>query len=214
MGGSAAHGFNCGFNDSLAEEQELQEQDRTAHNPSSLYNWPVISGRHEVSYYFYHRSPVTEETKNVVRGIFREFETKACVKFVEEIPNEWKKQLDLKISSSTAGAVQGAVVGGGRSMFLWMSRSPRSQNEAVWKKTFYHEVFHVFGITHTQRRKDRDTYVQMNWGNIENGYEAQYQKCDWCKVPKDVPYECTSIMHYNPLSLRKKGAGRTMYGKK
>merc|ERR1711942_191765 len=212
--GGAVLGFNCGFNDSFAEEQELLEQDRTGHESNSFYNWPVISGRRVVSFYFFHLFPVTEETKNIARGIFQEFETKACVKFVEESPTWRKKQLGLQIEAHTAGSVGGSV-NGNYHMSLWVSRSPRSPNDVRWRQLFYHEVFHAFGITHTQRRKDRDIYVQMNWDNIEHGqFNSQYHRCDWCKVPENVPYECTSIMHYRQSAFRKEGKGPTMYGLK
>merc|ERR1711915_361248 len=87
--------------------------------------------------------------------------------------------------------------------------------DTTWASVFKHELFHVFGIVHTHRRKDRDNYVQINWNNIIGGKNnVQYKMCEDCKVPKKVPYECNSIMHYGPNTFKKKGKGPTMTGRK
>merc|ERR1711915_993292 len=55
----------------------------------------------------------------------------------------------------------------------------------------------------------------MNWDNIIYGKDNyQYQKCEHCKVPEGVPYECNSIMHYEQDTYKKMNKGPTMYGKK
>ena len=73
-----------------------------------------------------------------------------------------------------------------------------------WRGTFIHELFHAFGIAHTHRRQDRDQYIRILWNNIEDKSKSQFKKCTTCSIPKDVPYECNSIMHYgqNQAGLR------------
>ena len=66
----------------------------------------------------------------------------------------------------------------------------------TWKGVFMHEMFHVFGIAHTQRRKDRDEFINIKLNNIKRDAEPQYDKCTECTV--SGPYECNSIMHYSP----------------
>jgi len=217
--GSAAHGFNCGFNDSYAEQEELNQEDRTAHESNSAYRWNKNDEGKTIVPYFWNDG-VTPETKTVIKKIFDEFENKACISFVEENQRESKKQLRIDISGNTCSrwscSTSGSV--GGRSpMVLWMDRPPGVflWHRRLFDHVFKHEVFHVFGITHTQRRKDRDDYVQMNWDNIIYGKDNyQYQKCEHCKVPEGVPYECNSIMHYEQDTYKKMNKGPTMYGKK
>ena len=81
--------------------------------------------------------------------------------------------------------------------------------------TLLHEVFHVFGITHTQRREDRGKFVTVFWDNIKPEAQAQYEICPQsiCKLYPDVPYECNSIMHYKERAFSVDGVKRTMISK-
>ncbi|RXG70391.1 Zinc metalloproteinase nas-13 [Armadillidium vulgare] len=42
-----------------------------------------------------------------------------------------------------------------------------------------HELMHAVGFWHEQSRADRNDYVRINWGNIRNGMEYNFQKYDW-----------------------------------
>ena len=63
-----------------------------------------------------------------------------------------------------------------------------------WKGVFMHEMFHVFGIGHTQRRPDRDEHIVVIEDHIQPMFREQFEKCVDCKM--HGPYECNSIMHY------------------
>ena len=56
---------------------------------------------------------------------------------------------------------------------------------------------HALGIFHEQSRPDRDTYVEINEENIQNGTLNNFNKYDFNYVDiKDVPYDYESVMHY------------------
>ena len=61
-----------------------------------------------------------------------------------------------------------------------------------------HELIHGLGFIHTQSRPDRDQFVKILWDNIEGKFKSQYEMCssEHCKLYKELPYECDSIMHY------------------
>jgi Astacin (Peptidase family M12A) len=64
-----------------------------------------------------------------------------------------------------------------------------------------HEIGHALGLYHTQSRTDRDSYVSINWTNIQTGYEHNFLKysemCGDCG--HDVfQYDYGSLMHYGP----------------
>merc|ERR1711915_832062 len=48
----------------------------------------------------------------------------------------------------------------------YMDRNGNIIENSIWKGVFIHEIFHVFGIAHTQRRSDRESYVEVLWDNI------------------------------------------------
>merc|ERR1712228_746610 len=58
-----------------------------------------------------------------------------------------------------------------------------------------HELFHVFGVMHTQKRADRDRHVKVLKENIQDRFEFSYDICYECK-DYGIPYDCDSIMHF------------------
>merc|ERR1719347_101315 len=57
-----------------------------------------------------------------------------------------------------------------------------------------HEVLHSLGVEHTQRRPDRDEYINVWENNIIPTDQARYQyrPCPSC-LTYDTPYDCMSI---------------------
>ena len=59
------------------------------------------------------------------------------------------------------------------------------------------ELGHVLGLAHTIKRPDRDDFVQINDGCIEERWKRQYFKLSENEVNYyGVPYMSKSIMHY------------------
>lgn len=57
-----------------------------------------------------------------------------------------------------------------------------------------HEIYHSLGFWHEQTRPDRDTFVTINWGNIEPGREHNFEMVSSASVYG--PYDFDSVMHY------------------
>jgi hypothetical protein len=57
-----------------------------------------------------------------------------------------------------------------------------------------HEMGHALGLWHEQSRNDRDSYVTIEYGNIQSGYSSQFDKAS----PQALfgPYDYDSVMHY------------------
>ncbi|MBU0982567.1 MAG: M12 family metallopeptidase [candidate division Zixibacteria bacterium] len=72
---------------------------------------------------------------------------------------------------------------------------------ASWNRiTIAHELFHAMGFYHEQSRPDRDTYVQINWDNIETDMDHNFERHDgaghwWGR------YDFNSIMHYSSCAF-------------
>ena len=57
---------------------------------------------------------------------------------------------------------------------------------------------HALGVYHQQSRPDRDSFVRINWGNILQGREHNFQKLEDSQVTTGgTPYSYRSVMHYS-----------------
>ncbi|MEO5982934.1 MAG: M12 family metallopeptidase [Pedococcus sp.] len=67
-----------------------------------------------------------------------------------------------------------------------------------------HEFGHAWGLWHEQSREDRDSWVRINWANIESGYESQFNQ--HISDGDDLGgYDYGSIMHYPAGAFSKNG---------
>ena len=58
-----------------------------------------------------------------------------------------------------------------------------------------HEIGHAIGLWHEQSRTDRDSYVTINWSNIQSGKEGNFNQYGTFGIDIGV-YDYDSIMHY------------------
>jgi hypothetical protein len=67
-----------------------------------------------------------------------------------------------------------------------------------------HEIGHVVGLWHEQSREDRDTFVTINWANIEAGKEHNFNQ--HIADGDDIgTYDYGSIMHYGRTAFTRNG---------
>ena len=60
-----------------------------------------------------------------------------------------------------------------------------------------HEIMHVLGFFHEHNRYDRDQYVKIHWGNIQQGQDSNFQKMSKFESETyGTPYDPCSVMHY------------------
>ena len=69
-----------------------------------------------------------------------------------------------------------------------------------------HEILHSLGVEHTQRRPDRDAYINIKEDNIDCPY--QYSKCPTC-LTYNTTYDCQSVMHYRDYHCMNGGLAMT-----
>ncbi len=60
-----------------------------------------------------------------------------------------------------------------------------------------HEIGHTLGCIHEQNRSDRDSYIQILWNNVTNGYGGFFIIIN---SRNPTVYDFHSIMHYGPPS--------------
>jgi len=174
-------------------------------------NWPKFEKRRGttiVPYYFNGRA--TRQTRRVMKHILKRVEKglgSSCpIKFKQRwSSNRNYASLEISQESRYCGheGVSGYVTGYKSKVQLVMGSSPCYNDVDIWKQVALHEMFHVFGIAHTQRRQDRNNYIRVIQRNIEKDARSQYDICYNCKIPRGIPYECNSIMHYRDNTFAK-----------
>tara|TARA_R110002050_G_scaffold204522_4_gene340255 strand:- start:189486 stop:191657 length:2172 start_codon:yes stop_codon:yes gene_type:complete len=97
------------------------------------------------------------------------------------------------------------LAGSGRSR-VGRARIPQRirLNSNAPKETVIHETLHTAGFWHEQSRSDRDRYIKINWENIADGLESNFDKhtTDGFKI---TPYDPNSTMHYHGTAFSKNG---------
>jgi hypothetical protein len=92
-------------------------------------------------------------------------------------------------NSSSVGRVGGKQI---LNMFNWS-----------YKYIIAHELGHALGLWHEQSRIDRDTYVQINYENIEPGKEHNFNI--HVTSGNFGPYDFDSVMHYGQYDFSTNG---------
>ncbi|XP_069993615.1 zinc metalloproteinase nas-4 isoform X2 [Penaeus vannamei] len=60
-----------------------------------------------------------------------------------------------------------------------------------------HELMHATGFWHEHSRYDRDDHITIDYSNIQEGMEYNFEKYDWDTIQSlGVGYDLGSIMHY------------------
>ena len=60
-----------------------------------------------------------------------------------------------------------------------------------------HEIGHAIGLFHEQTRPDRDNYIQVEYNNIQQGWQSQFAPPTQDASTLGTPFDFASIMLYN-----------------
>jgi len=71
--------------------------------------------------------------------------------------------------------------------------------------TFIHEIGHAMGLYHEQSRPDRNSFVTVNWGNIQSGMASQFEIPAAGESAASGSYDYGSVMHYSVNAFSSNG---------
>ena len=213
-------GFTCNFNDSLITgKHEGSRQIRSAQDPANIYNWRTERGRVP---YSMSRS-VSSRDRALVRSAMNTIESHTCFRFIDR--GNSAPAHSFKFSTGGSGSCKQESWSTGKVSYPFVGYVADYGQRIVFRSSYevadhpdcrqqnepklLHELMHVLGLIHTQKRKDRDQYIQVHRNNIRN--YSQYEKCENCD-DHGVPYDCSSIMHYGHQTSSN-GNGPTMTSK-
>ncbi|XP_069502805.1 high choriolytic enzyme 2-like [Ambystoma mexicanum] len=134
----------------------------------------------------------------VFLAAFQAFSEATCIRFVPRF-----NETDYITFSSSDGCWS-PIGRTGNQQFVSISK-PRCVSRGV----ISHELMHVLGFNHEHVRKDRDTYVSVQWNNILNDYESNFEITDTNNI-KYSSYDYGSILHYGKTAYSKDGIAQTL----
>ncbi|XP_043921774.1 meprin A subunit beta-like [Protopterus annectens] len=140
-----------------------------------------------------HLSSFSINAKAVIMSAFEQYRLKTCIDFK---PWEGEKNYISVIKENGCWS----YVGNNQDGRQELSIGDRCDHIAVVE----HEFLHALGFWHEQSRADRDDYVTIMWDRIEPGREHNFLKYDDIETDSlNVPYDYTSLMHYEKYSFQK-----------
>ncbi|XP_055353672.1 hatching enzyme 1.2-like [Paramacrobiotus metropolitanus] len=150
----------------------------------SHQRWPGAWMYYDIS------SAFTAAQRDIILSAMREFESKTdTVRFFQRTTGISDYINILKAPSADKCWSIIGKQGGAQTLYLG--------NNCVYFGTVVHELMHAIGFWHEQARNDRDTYVEINWNNINK--EEQYNFNKYAASSMDIfdtGYDFGSIMHY------------------
>jgi hypothetical protein len=127
-----------------------------------------------------------------------EYHKKTCIRFIPRRKND----PDFIIIENGATGCWSSVgrIGGGQIVNL---QSPACLQTIG---TPIHELLHAVGFMHEQNREERDTFVSINFENVETGRERNFEKSKKGEsTGLGVAYDFGSVMHYSIVAFSKNG---------
>ncbi|XP_049640521.1 astacin-like metalloendopeptidase [Suncus etruscus] len=153
--------------------------------------WPKNGGVVEVPFVLSRK--YSKADHQVILEAFAEFERLTCVKFVS-----YQGQRDFVSIVPMSGCFSSVGRNGGMQV-VSLSLACLKKGKGI----VLHELMHVLGFWHEQSRADRDHYVQINWKEIQPGFEINFMKTRNSNML--APYDYSSIMHYGRFAFSRRG---------
>ncbi|XP_018415222.1 PREDICTED: astacin-like metalloendopeptidase [Nanorana parkeri] len=130
----------------------------------------------------------TSEEKAMIQAAMEEVTVVTCIRFVprHQEPNY------LRIQPYDGCWSYIGRVGGAQELSLI---KPRCLHWGI----IQHELLHSLGFQHEQCRSDRDKYIRINWGNINQDKERNFYKMSTQNL--GMPYDYLSVLHYGKFAF-------------
>jgi len=157
-----------------------------------IFYWP-----NGVVYYTFD-SDLAQSTIDLIKKGFHHLRRRTCLKFVQTPRNDGHHSSYIKFFS-------------GNGCYSRIGRDPNDKEQVISiglgcerLGTVVHETMHALGFFHEHTRPDRDKYITLDWGNIEQEHAHNFQK-----YPRDLgssfgkPYDYHSVMHYSKYAFAK-----------
>jgi len=139
--------------------------------------------------YYNYQDEFTQKEKKIIEDCMKEWTAKTNIIFTEKKDQEYSVNILRSINTNNYKS----IIGRSKNSFMQLG------NVNIYtKKCITHELGHVLGLTHEHQRPDRDDYVIINFENILEGFQNNFQILDNPLYREEsLEYDYSSIMHYD-----------------
>ncbi|XP_005180435.1 hatching enzyme 1.2-like [Musca domestica] len=141
------------------------------------------------------RGNFNSQDRAIIEHAIAEYHRRTCIRFVPRT-----NQADyVSIVSGSSGCWSSVGRVGGR-------QEVNLQSPGCLTKpgTTIHELMHALGFLHEQNREERDSYVSIQYQNIQPSAASNFDKASRT-VAFGVPYDYGSVMHYSANAFSTNG---------
>ncbi|CAF3395431.1 unnamed protein product [Rotaria socialis] len=153
----------------------------------------------------------TAQQQTLITGAMRNIERltaisgRKCVQFRPKIATD-RYSILIKTGRGCSSHVgQNTGWTGQLQLTLQVSTTPQSSH-CMYERTIMHELLHTLGFNHEHQRSDRDSFLTINYANIQNSYVFAFDKLTSANSDNQgTPYDYNSIMHYGRKAFSSNG---------
>lgn len=158
------------------------------------YAWP----KGEIAYSFEPNFPNPDRVMRVI-NYFNEF---TPVRFVQYDGKQSDSIVFARTNVQLCLSYVGKITG----------HQPIYLDDRCGEKEIMHELMHALGFIHEQSRPDRDSFVRVNWYNIQIDKQSQFEIAPpiYGDIYKNRPFDYQSVMIYGPTDFARSPGEPTM----
>ncbi|XP_042885314.1 hatching enzyme 1.2-like [Penaeus japonicus] len=172
--------------DIVLHSQEELIQMTMPHNPSGRNaiiskdrRWPNAVIPYVIS------SSYSKSERSTIAAAMAEFHRSTCIRFVPR--NTEKDYIHILKGDGCYSSV--GRTGGAQAVSVGLG--------CIHVGIVEHELMHATGFWHEHSRYDRNDHITIDYSNIQEGMEYNFEKYDWDTIQSlGVGYDLGSIMHY------------------
>ncbi|REC59416.1 hypothetical protein DRF65_26280 [Chryseobacterium pennae] len=182
------NGMNFFQGDIVLSDQQLTEESTANKGGASLYRWP------NRTIYYTIAGNMGSINVNKINTAVNEYNSKTNTRWVLRTNQSNYVEFIFGSSNGSDGWAHIGYQGGKQTVSL---------DQYISVGSVIHEMGHTVGLYHEHSRQDRDQYVSIQWGNIQDGQAYNFNK--YTSGTDIGPFNINSVMMYWPNSYSKNG---------
>ena len=182
------NGMNFFQGDIVLSDQQLSEGSTTHKGGTAFSRWP------NRTIYYTIASNMGSININKINSAVNEYNSKTNTRWVQRTNQSNYVEFIFGSSNGSDGWAHIGYQGGKQTVSL---------DQYISVGSVIHEMGHTVGLYHEHCRQDRDQYVSIQWGNIQDGQAYNFNK--YTSGTDIGPFNINSVMMYWPTSYSKNG---------